>query len=439
MIQRMIKKHTLKNGLAVFYCHTPDLVAFEISMHINTGSRDENVTNNGISHFLEHMMFRGSRTHPNSLELSRALERFGGETNAMTGVEQTSYWLKGDSEKTQMAIEAFADFFLYPNYADLDIERNVILQEMASDFNEEGLSIDTEALGMSSLFADHPLGLSVIGNHESVKRLTHVDLEEKRRHFYSPARCALTIHTGLDEDETLKCLELYFGNVWSHCLDANPNRISAAGLISSRAQLRKPQNALCLQNNPDNQFALKLIFPTEGGLSADVVLATFLQRILDDGICTRFPANIREKYGLVYDISCDTQFFCETGTFSMDAMVSEDSLQPLMEKLEYEFKSILTQAPSVFECDHIKYRYYFDLKQILESPSRYLTREVNTYFLQSSFSLQDEMEVIRSLDPQDVLKTAQKIFGAARRGFVLVGPRARKRRDSVERFLSLFD
>lgn len=438
-MQRLIKKHILKNGLAVFYCHAPDLVAFEISMHINTGSRDETVKNNGVSHFLEHMMFRGSRNHSNSLKLSQALERFGGETNAMTGVEQTSYWLKGDSEKTEQAIEAFADFFLYPNYADLDIERNVILQEMASDFNEEGLSIDTESLAMSSLFGDHPLGLSIIGTHDSVKSLSRVDLEEKRRDFYSPKRCALTIHTGLDEDKTLKCIESHFGDVWTHALEDHSNRIHAENVIPPRSQLRKPQNALCLQNNPDNQFALKMIFPIAGGLSEQVVHATFLQRILDDGICTRLPANIREKYGLVYDISCDTQFFSEIGTFSMDAMVSEDSLSPLLEKLEHEFQSILGHAPSISECDHIKYRYHFDLKQILENPSRHLNREVGAYFMQSSFSLQDEMEVLRSIDPQHVLKTAQKTFGAARRGFVLVGPRARKRRDSVERFLSLFD
>jgi predicted Zn-dependent peptidase len=440
MIQtRTIKKHILKNGLAVFYCWTPDLVAFEISMHINTGSRDETAKNNGVSHFLEHMMFRGSKKYPNSLLLARALESFGGETNAMTGTENTSYWLKGDSEKTTLAIECFSDFFLYPNYSDLEIERNVILQEMASDFNEEGESIDTESLAMSALFSEHPLENSIIGTDSSVRKLTQADMEEKRKHFYHPTRCALTIHTSLGEEETLKCIQKHFAHTWEHSEGSNPIRINADHVIPIRNPLHKPQNALCLQNNPDNQFALKLIFPTVGGFSRDVVLSTFLQRILDDGICTRLPANIRERYGLVYDISCDTQFFHEIGTFSIDAMVSEASLAPLLEKLECEFRSILSEAPSRQECEHIKYRYAFDLKQILESPARYLNREVSTYFMQTAFSLSEEIDVLNAVEPCDILNTAQTIFGSARRGLVLVGPRARKRRDSIEKFLSLFD
>ena len=183
MKKRTIKKHKLQNGLAVFYCHTPDLVSFEISMHINTGARDENSENNGVSHFLEHMMFRGSKKYPNSLLLARMLESFGSETNAMTGTENTSYWLKGDRERTLLAVECFSDFFMHPNYADIEIERNVVLQEMASDFNADGVSIDIEALGMGALFSGHPLGNAIIGTEKSVRNLTKHHLEEKRKNF----------------------------------------------------------------------------------------------------------------------------------------------------------------------------------------------------------------------------------------------------------------
>ncbi len=94
MIKYNIKKYQLKNGLTVFYCHTPESVSFELSIHINTGARDETKKNTGISHFLEHMMFRGSNKYPNSRLLARAMESFGGETNAMTGIENTNYWIK---------------------------------------------------------------------------------------------------------------------------------------------------------------------------------------------------------------------------------------------------------------------------------------------------------------------------------------------------------
>ena len=434
-----ISKHILKNGLHVLYCHTPDTVAFELSIHINTGARDEVEENNGVSHFLEHMMFRGSKKFPNSITLSRAMESFGSETNAMTGIEHTTYWLKGDAEKTIEAIECFSDFFLHPNYADIEIERSVILQEMASDFNESGDSIDTESLSMATLFSNHPLGNPIIGNEENIKKISEIELSQKRRDFYTPNRCVITIHTSFSESKVIQALETHFGNDWEHTLNSNPKRISAENIIPVISNLKKPQNALCLQNNPDNQFVLKMIFPTIGGLTKDVVLITFLQRILDDGICTRLPANIREKHGLVYDISCDTQYFNEIGTFSIDATVSEDLLQELLEKLARELKSIISEHPLQSEIDHIKFRYCFDLKQIKETPSRLLNREISSYFMDTSITIDEEIEIVKSVTAEQILQTAKKVFGAARRGFVLIGPRARRKRDHIEKLLSIFD
>ncbi len=434
-----ISKHILKNGLNVLYCHTPDTVAFELSIHINTGARDEIEENNGVSHFLEHMMFRGSKMYPNSISLSRAMESFGGETNAMTGIEHTTYWLKGDAEKTIEAIECFSDFFLHPNFKDIEIERSVILQEMASDFNESGDSIDTESLSMSTLFANHPLGNPIIGNEENIKKISEKELVEKRRDFYTQSRCIITIHTAFPENKVVQALETYFGNNWEHTLNSNPKRITAENIIPSIANLRKPQNALCLQNNPDNQFVLKIIFPTIGGLSKEVVLITFLQRILDDGICTRLPANIREKHGLVYDISCDTQYFNEIGTFSIDATVSEDLLQQLLEKLTHELKLIISELPLQSEIDHIKFRYCFDLKQIKETPSRLLNREISSYFMDSSITIDEEIEIVKSVTASEILHTAKRVFGTTRRSFVLIGPKAHRKRDHIEKLLRIFD
>ncbi|WP_170271522.1 M16 family metallopeptidase [Fluviispira multicolorata] len=434
-----LNKHTLSNGMPVFYCHTPDSVCFELSIHINTGARDETEKNSGISHFLEHMMFRGTKSYPNSIQLSKAMESFGGETNAMTGIENTTYWLRGDAEKTLDAIDCFSDFFLRPNYADLEIERSVILQEMASDFNEAGDSIDTESLAMSTLFSNHPLGNPIIGKEEIIKIISVNDLSEKRRDFYTPNRCVLTIHSSASEKEVINKIEKAFGNEWKHTINSNPLRISAENYIPQINKLKKPQNALCLQNNPDNQFAVKLIFPTVGGLSDEVVLITFLQRILDDGICTRLPANIREKHGLVYDISCDTQYFSEIGTFSIDATVSEDLMPNLLEKLSQELRNIISEKPMQEEIDHIRFRYIFDLKQIKETPSRLLNREVSAYFMNQKLSLDDEINIVKSITADQILKTAKTVFGAARRGFVLIGPKARKKRELVEKLMSIFD
>ena len=272
-----IKKFQLQNGMTVFYCHTPDLVSFETSIHINTGARDETKKTTGISHFLEHMMFRGSYKYPNSRLLAFAMEGFGGETNAMTGIDNTNYWIKGDAEKTLEAIECFSYFFLQPNYADLDIERHVILQEMASDFNEEGLSVDTESLGMSTLFSEHPLGNSIIGSEDSIKNMGIKELEEKRKTFYIPSNCVITIQTSFSEEIVRAQIEKYFAHEWDYANKTILPRLSALSIMPIKKDLRKSQNMFCLQNNPDNQFAMKVIFPCHGNLSKHIVNITFLQ------------------------------------------------------------------------------------------------------------------------------------------------------------------
>lgn len=433
--------HVLKNGLTVIYCQNKHSSAFEISLHINTGARDETKEKGGVSHFLEHMLFRGSKRHPNSLLLAEQLESFGGETNAMTGVEHTHYWLKGDSERTLAALACFYDFAFHPNYADLETERNIILQEMASDFNEEGECIDSESLAMQALFDTHPLGNPIIGSEESVRRLSIVDFEEKRRTFYIPNRCILTLATHLDESAVLPHIESLFGQPWEHVRNDTPSASRPpAHLLFQKEKHKKPQNGLQLQNNPDNQFVLKFILPTVGGLDRDVIRTTFLQRILDDGISTRLSANLRERHGLIYDISCDTQFFYEMGTFGIDATVSEENLDKLLIKLKDELARLLNEKPSKKEMDHIRYRYCFDLKQIQENDSRLLNREAIAHFMRPSYlSLQEEMAIVNALTEQDILNTAQTLFSAPKRGFTLIGPKARRKRDPVEKFLSSFD
>lgn len=432
--------HVLKNGLTVIYCQNKHSSAFEISLHINTGARDEPKEKGGISHFLEHMLFRGSKKYPNSLLLAEQLESFGGETNAMTGVEHTHYWLKGDGERTIAALACFYDFVLHPNYADLETERSIILQEMASDFNEEGQCIDSESLAMQALFDTHPLGNSIIGTEDSVKRINIADLEEKRRIFYIPNRCVLTLATHLDESIVLPHIESLFGQTWEHAHNSVSVPRTFAHNLFQKEKNKKPQNGLQLQNNPDNQFVLKFILPTVGGLNKEVIHTTFLQRILDDGISTRLSANLRERHGLIYDISCDTQFFYEMGTFGIDATVSEENLDKLLNKLQDELARLLNEKPTKKELEHIRYRYFFDLKQIQENDSRLLNREAIAHFMRPSYlSLQEEMSIVSALTEQDILNTAQILFSAPKRGFTLIGPKARKKRDSVENFLSSFD
>lgn len=423
---------TLSNGLRFLHCRNPSSAAFELSVHIDTGSRDETNETNGVSHFLEHMMFRGSHRFPDSVSLAGAMESLGGEANAMTSIENTVYWLKGSSRRIEQAFDLFAEFFLRPNFADLETERGIILQELASDYNEAGDNIDCETLAMGGMFPQHPLGLPIIGTEDSVARLGINELKAKHANHYRPSHCILSLVSGLPTDTVTKMAEATFGKAWAH---VNPAPSTRTELNPDYFIGTKQKRTLVLQNNSDNQYVLKLMLPGSGGLNQRVVEDIIVERLLDDGISSRLPATVREKHGLVYDISADAQSYADIGTFSIDATISQDSLQRLLDVLLTELVRICREPPSPEELERLKFRYIFDLEILHESHSRLISREVTQLFLNTPLSLEEEADLVRSITPETVQAVARRIFTHPRQTMVLVGPRARKFRSSIEKFL----
>lgn len=421
---------TLPNGLRFIHSRSNETASFEFTMHIDTGSRDETPETNGVSHFLEHMMFRGSQNYPNSVLLASAMESFGGEANAMTSVENTVYWLKGSTKKLDHAAEIFAEFFLRPNFADFETERDIILQELASDYNEAGDNIDCETLSMGGMFPNHALGLPIIGTEATVANLTVEHLKAKHSAHYRPENCILSLVSPCTFEQAVRRAEAAFAHTWTH---ASKNEFKRNTIPENYFDHKK--RTLILQNNSDNQYSLKIMLPGAGGLNKKVVEDIIVERLLDDGISSRLPATVREKYGLVYDISADAQSFADVGTFSVDATISQDSMQKLLDVLVEELCSVCLKPPSHDELDRMKFRYLFDLDVLHESHSRLISREVSQLFLDTPLPLNDEREIVKSITPEQVLSAARRILTHHRQTVVLVGPRARKFRSPIEKFL----
>jgi predicted Zn-dependent peptidase len=177
------------------------------------------------------------------------------------------------------------------------------------------------------------------------------------------------------------------------------------------------------------------MLPASGGLNEKVVHDIIFERLLDDGISSRLPATVREKHGLVYDISADAQSYIDVGTFSIDATVSQDAMQKLLDVLLQELVKVCLEPPSDDEVERLKFRYLFDLETMQENHPRLITREVTQLFLSTPLSLVQEAEIVKSITPQMIQQVARKILTHPRQNVVLVGPRARKFRSAIEKFL----
>ena len=432
---KKLVKHRLSNGLTVIYGHLPETSSFEISMHINTGSRDESPDTSGISHVLEHMMFRGSSRHPDSIELAKAMEDLGGDSNAITGYEHTLYWLRGSVKKIKEGFELFSDFFLHPQFKDFETERQIILQELASDYNEKNLNIDPESLAMEQLFGEQNLGLSIIGQKQCIENITIQQLHDLRAEKYHPQNCVLTITAPSLENEIIDFATKHFSHQWEHCKNKSFEPRKLVDTKKFLSPTKKHVNRIKLQTNSDNQYMLKLLFPCFGGNSDEVIIQTLIQKILDDGISSRLQSTIRETHGLVYDISCETNPFQEMGTFSIDVTVAQENIEKLFEILKKELKFFAQNGPTHEEIERARFRYLFELESLPENHSRVLSREVWNMFVGEDYSVERESQVLSNLDAPTLVELTNRILRAPVRAAVLIGPKARRYRKALEDLL----
>ncbi len=426
MSHPIIDNCTLKNGLRIIHAQSPDSRAFTLSLHIQAGSRDETEQNNGIFHFLEHMMFRGTRRFPNSVALAHALETLGGENNGYTDYESSAFWIKGNASKLADGFSVFSEFLFHPTFPDIDIERQILLQELAGDYNDAGDLICTTSLGMRALFQSHPLGMPVVGTRQNILDITVADLLAQRDHYYRPESSILVVSAPSPLSQYIKTIESCFGHKWNTSSTA-PRRLAAPELATGKT--------VATENHSDSQLDIKLIFPAHGGSSQKVIAQNFFQRLLDDGIASRLPSNIRERAGLAYDVSCDTSVFSDVGTCSIDASISEDDLKRFLQILKHEIVRAVNDLPSESEMERIRNRYTFAIETLREDTSSYLDYLVWNSFLSSPLTPESELEIAQSLSAADIRSAAQDIFGSQRRVAALVGPEARSHSHELSHFL----
>ncbi|MCW5807740.1 MAG: insulinase family protein, partial [Deltaproteobacteria bacterium] len=171
---------TLDNGLAVTTVALPHLHTAVVALFVKVGARFEAPTDNGLSHFTEHMLFRGTERYPTSLALNTAVERLGSTLHAETGRDYTLFQLALEPDHVPAAIELLGELLGRPRFTDIELERALVLEEINEDYDEEGVEINADDIARGLAFEDHPLGQRIIGPRGNVERF---DVADVRRHF----------------------------------------------------------------------------------------------------------------------------------------------------------------------------------------------------------------------------------------------------------------
>tara|TARA_B100000686_G_C16788870_1_gene977211 strand:+ start:244 stop:1554 length:1311 start_codon:yes stop_codon:yes gene_type:complete len=408
--------HTLPNGLTLVVSEMPHIHTVEIGMFVRAGLRFENENNNGVSHFLEHMMFRGNKNHPDSVSLSREFEKLGRDLRASTLGEYTYYGFSPHPSNLDHGMELFADFFTDPNFADIELERQIILEEYLEDLNAEGDNIDINNHACKLLYDKNPLAWPTIGTEATIKAIDEDMLRDYFREYYIPQNMILSVAGPITGDHIIDLSEKTFSELPTDGQPVLKNHFLES-IIENQS---KP--AFAYQYDVDSQIQMQICFRAVSYNSPDYYTVSLINRIFDDGISSRMQRALREKLGLAYSVECRATSMSDVGTFDFDVTVSKERIVQVTRTIFEEIRRFVEFGAESEEFEHVKKRYVYDLDFDLDDPYKQLQRYGFAELFSRQVTVEEEKKIIRNVTLDKIHATARRIFVPKNLNFILVGP-----------------
>lgn len=407
------RQWTLRNGLRCLHVPLPPRdQRFHVLVMVHTGSRDETPELAGISHLLEHMMFRGSAMFPNFTQLSEAFEDLGGEWNAATGHEYTEFFYSGTADKANAAVELLADFILRPELQDLDTERRIVLRELDGELNENGVSTDTDFHVLRAIWPDSTMALPIVGTQKSLEAIKQKDLEDWLLRNYQPKNMLICMVGGKTVDAKRLTKEHF------KSFDRPSKKLE-----NKKRSLPKFQGPrVDVIENSDSEFDIQVSFVCEGNNSPKTYLYDMLSRLLSDGFASRLVKRIREELGLVYDISTDFHQYDNGGSFNINAGVSENNLEVFFKELFAVLDKVKKEFVTGGELMRHKTRSFTDLQLIPTDAGHVGFRLAWALLAGIDPHLNTWHKLIESVTEKDIQKIANEIFRPENLAVVALGP-----------------
>ena len=417
---------TLENGLRVVSVPMPHHHGAEVLLYVGVGSRHETSGQAGISHFLEHMLFKGTADYPSGLELERAFEAVGGSANAATDTETTCFHSRVHPEHLEEGIRLFASMLRRPLFRDLEVERRVILEEALSDFSETGRQINPDNLIANLLFPKHPLGRPTVGSRACVARLSLKQLQQHHATFYTPANAVLAVAGPVDHPRALAAAGKFFGD-WS----APPAPLPTPWIDPVESGPRS-----CWVRDNGSQVSLQLAFALPGRNSTHAVNLRVIRRLLGWGGMSRLMLKLREEQALTYAVEAALALYADAGVMAVDLAVSPDNLLPATKAILEIFSELVNTEVTAEELEHMLATYRYDLDysrdHIEDLALRYAWGELTG----CRRTIAGDLAELARVTSTGLQQTAREFFHPSRLYTAVVGPWPRGSRRAVEELLA---
>ncbi len=423
----MYKFHlkTFPNGLRLLMVPLKESLSFQVMVLVNTGADFETREINGISHFLEHMCFKGTKKRKTNLDIAKELDSIGGSYNAFTGRENTGYYARVAKEHKELAIDIVSDIYLNSQFPESEMqkEKGVIIEEI-NMYHDDPQRYIWE-LWDKLLYGDQPAGWSVAGLKENIQKMQRNDFLEYHRNRYRSRSTLVVISGNFPQNAVIRLVKNYFRDI-------------AKGSTNPKKRMRESQKTpqVLLEHRPADQTHLILGVRGINLFDKRRYALEVLDSVLDGGMSARLWQLVREKLGAAYYISSNIEHKVDVGYWAVSAGIdsnrSEVIIKAVINELE-KFKTELIGKEEIKKAkDYIAGHLALGLENVHNVASRYgyqllLKREIETP--------QQYLKKLKEVTANDVRKVSRDLLKLQNLNLALVGPH--KNKVSLQKLLTI--
>lgn len=406
------QKKTYKNGLRVVTVPMKDNPTVTVLVLVGTGSDYETKEINGISHFLEHMCFKGTVKRPTAQSISHELDSLGCQYNAFTDHEMTGYYAKGDAKNFKQIFDVISDIYLNSTFpeAEMEKEKGVIVEEI--NMYEDMPQRHVADLFAEVLYGDQPAGFNIAGPKENIYKMIRNNFVDYKKSHYISSNTVVVVTGNITNAEVYKEVDKYFKDI------KNTKKLKK---VKTKDIQTKPNILLKYKETDQTHFVLGV--RTYSMFDKRNMTLALLSGVLGAGMSSRLFSKLREEMGVAYYVRAHNDTSLDHGSFQISAGVNNTRTEEVIKEIIKECNLLVTEKVSDRELDKVKSFLIGNMKMSLEATddiaSFYGTQELMKNEIKT---LDEKIREIKKVTSSDIQKMANAIWKTNSLNLAIIGP-----------------
>lgn len=421
----MFKKEKLTNGLPVIISPLKETQVVTVLVMFGIGSRYEHSPIRGLSHFIEHMMFKGTTKRPDAQTLTRAIDSLGGVSNAFTSKDATGYYIKVNAKHLERAIEILSDMLLHSKFAAAEInrEKGVILEEI--NMREDNPMIHIEDLFEIVLLGDQPIGWDTAGTRQTIREMQRQDFTAYVKKHYQAGNAVIGLAGAVTPKDGYALVNKYFGKM-----------VAGQPSVPKPVDLKFSRREIHLAYRDSEQTHLGLGFPAYSYTHPDLMAQEVLATILGGNMSSRLFSVVREKHGLAYYIRTLTGQYSDTGVFLIQSGLDTKRVELALKLIMAELRKITRQPVKSEELSRAKEYLKGHLAIQMEDSENLINWQLRQHLMEKKIkTVPEKFQEIDRVTAADVKRVAADLVTESHLNMALIGPFKDKQKfDRLTRF-----